>query len=622
MTIPERSRRRLWPALALAILLSLAAAPAAHGEQFVFASNSGALSGKESVTPFTVNADGSLTPHPVVPAGIEPQGITVTPDARFVYVATNKGVGARGWSIGPGGNLTEVPGSPYDTKGPHASGAAVSPSGDWLVISNRGNEGADPGSIAVFEIDPGDGSLTMVKGAPFPITGLEDPSRLAISPDGTRVLATGDAAGATFDPRVAVFDIDPSSGELTQVPGSPFASGSKQAVPIVVSPDGGRVFVGNIHATLGHTITVLSMNQQTGALTPVPGSPVKTAGTSPIGLGLAPDGSRLFSAERPPQGGGERGVSVYNVTANPPLTAVPGSPFPGDGAETRGTVVAPDGRAVYAIASEMPGAVLGYAIGGGGALTPLPGSPYPTGDQFSGAAPITITPSQTPQPAFTAASTELGEATAFDASATEVPGGRATRFDWDFGDGGTLLDGGAKPSHTYAKVGSYSVTLTVTNDCAPDAVFTGNTVYTGQTASCRGPRTAALTRPVTISDTTAPVISGVKLAKRFAAGSKPTAKSSKVKKGTKISYSLSEEARTRIAFQKRSGTGKRSRFRNVGVLTRSGKKGRNSIRFSGRIGNARPLSAGRYRVVLTATDSSGNRSKRKQKGFRIVPPRG
>jgi 6-phosphogluconolactonase (cycloisomerase 2 family) len=608
------------PPLALAILVSLAAPPAAHGEQFVFASNSGLLLGKESVTPFIVNADGSLTPQPVVPAGIEPQGITVTPDARFVYVATGKGAGARGWSIGPGGKLTEVPGSPFETKGPHASGAAVTPSGDWLVISNRGTEGADPGSIAVFKIDQGNGSLTMVEGSPFSITGLDDPSRVAVSPDGARVLATGDAAGVTFDPRVAVFDIDPSSGKLKQVPGSPFASGSKQAAPIVVSPDGGRVFVGNVQLALGNTISVLSMNQQTGALTPVAGSPVKTAGTVPIGLGLAPDGSRLFSAERQPQGGGERGVSVYDVTANPPLTAVPGSPFPGDGAELRGTVVSPDGRAVYAIPSEMPGAVLGYAIGAGGALTPLPGSPYPTGDQFSGAAPITITPTQTPLPAFSAASNELGEATAFDASETDVPGGRATRFDWNFGDGSTLLDGGAKPSHTYARKGSYSVTLTVTNDCAPDAVFTGNTVYTGQTASCRGPRTAATTRPVTISDTTPPVISDLRIAKRFAAGPKPTPKSSKVRKGTRIRYSLSEAARTRIAFQKRTRAGKRSRFKSVGVLTRNGKSGPNLVRFSGRIGNGRPLSAGRYRVVLTATDSSGNRSKQKRKGFRIVRP--
>jgi PKD repeat protein len=48
----------------------------------------------------------------------------------------------------------------------------------------------------------------------------------------------------------------------------------------------------------------------------------------------------------------------------------------------------------------------------------------------------------------------------FTASVEEETGGPFT-FHWDFGDGSTSNE--QNPSHTYAKVGEYTATLTVTN---------------------------------------------------------------------------------------------------------------------------------------------------------------
>jgi hypothetical protein len=316
----------------------------------------------------------------------------------------------------------------------------------------------------------------------------------------------------------------------------------------------------------------------------------------------------------------DRGVSVYDIGPDGALSTVAGSPFTSGNREVRGTVVSADGRNVYAIASANPGVVLGYAIGPAGALAPLPGSPYPTGDVFSNTAPIAISPVQTPQPSFTAPSAEPGEATAFDGTGTSVVGGRAIRFDWDFGDGSALAGGGPTPSHAFAQQGTYRVTLTVTNDCAANAVFTGRTVFTGQSAHCNGPRTASVTREVTVADRTSPVISKLRIGKRFLAGARPTAKASKAKVGTRISFDLSEPAQTRIAVQRRSKSGRKARFKSAGALSRKGRQGRNVIRFSGRVGRAAPLSPGRYRIVVTATDGSGNASTKRRKSFRIVAP--
>ena len=61
-----------------------------------------------------------------------------------------------------------------------------------------------------------------------------------------------------------------------------------------------------------------------------------------------------------------------------------------------------------------------------------------------------------------------------------------------------------------------------------------------------------------------------------------------------------------------------TRYQQSGTLTRRNRpKGRNLVRFSGRIG-IKPLPRGRHRVTVSATDAAGNRSKRKRTSFTIV----
>jgi hypothetical protein len=117
-----------------------------------------------------------------------------------------------------------------------------------------------------------------------------------------------------------------------------------------------------------------------------------------------------------------------------------------------------------------------------------------------------------------------------------------------------------------------------------------------------------------VRDTRAPAVSALSLShKVFAVGRARNAIAARTARGTRFAYTLSENAKVVVKVQRISTK------RTVGKLTRSAKRGRNTIAFSGRIG-AKALKPGRYRAVITATDAAGNRSAAKNLSFRIAKP--
>jgi hypothetical protein len=146
--------------------------------------------------------------------------------------------------------------------------------------------------------------------------------------------------------------------------------------------------------------------------------------------------------------------------------------------------------------------------------------------------------------------------------------------------------------------------------------------------------------PPVVTDTTAPTFSGVsETNKVFAVGKGATpisARKRRVKVGTTFRFTLSEAAsvklviaqrqpgrRVKKACKKPSHKNRRAkrctRLVKKGTLTRAGKAGANSVKFTGRIGH-RALKPGSYRVSITATDAAGNKSKPKTLSFRVVRP--
>jgi hypothetical protein len=85
-------------------------------------------------------------------------------------------------------------------------------------------------------------------------------------------------------------------------------------------------------------------------------------------------------------------------------------------------------------------------------------------------------------------------------------------------------------------------------------------------------------------------------------------KARRSKKGTTFTFVLSRAGRVKITIY-------RGR-KKVGTLTRTGKAGKNTFLFNGKIGRKR-LKRGPYRASLVASDGSGQRSPARSIAFKL-----
>jgi uncharacterized repeat protein (TIGR01451 family) len=279
---------------------------------------------------FKVGADGTLTAVPGSPFSFDgmifPNSVAFSPSGGLLAVvniaaATRTDVSV--FSVGADGVPHEVTGSPFRTNATAAAyWGAFSPNGEWFAVANRTSN-----NMSVFHVGSG-GALTEIPGSPFATGGLQT-NAVAFSPNG-RWLATGNINTNN----VSVFDVDQTDGTPTPVAGSPFSTGvgNESAWGVAFSPDSGLLATANAStgsATAGG-VSLFHVDPMSGALTAVVGSPFPTgSGTGPRGVEFSPGGTLLATANflLPT-------ASLFSVGPDGELTEVPGSPFPaGPGAK-------------------------------------------------------------------------------------------------------------------------------------------------------------------------------------------------------------------------------------------------------------------------------------------------
>jgi 6-phosphogluconolactonase len=174
-----------------------------------------------------------------------------------------------------------------------------------------GNEGSN--DVSAFVVNSATGALTAVPGSPFPAG--KDPKAMAVSRSVSGSYNLFVANAGSDD--VSVYTIDNSTGTLTELPGSPVPVG-KNPTSVVVDPEIGAVFVAN-HGGSNDISAFYSFD-----LTPVPGSPFP-AGGSPLSLDFGAGGKFLYAANPDTTNPSVSGFSIDPVTGA--LSPVRGSPF-------------------------------------------------------------------------------------------------------------------------------------------------------------------------------------------------------------------------------------------------------------------------------------------------------
>ena len=262
------------------------------------------------------------------------------------------------FSVSASGAPTPVGGTPPD---PSATAVAFSPSGTLLAAANNSSD-----TISMFSVGSS-GALTSVSGSPFSLGA--PPTSVVFSPSGELLAVT---AGTEASQSLYMFSVS-ASGALTLVPGSPYGVSTAH---VAFSPTGALLAA---QVTTG--VRMFSVSSA-GALTEVPGSPFPEtsltggAGSAPKGVVFRPNGTLLVSFFDGGSVQAER-ITTYTVASSGALTLLGSGVGPVGAPPSGPSAFSPDGSMVAGARWESAGVQV-LSVGPSGALSVLPGSPFPT----------------------------------------------------------------------------------------------------------------------------------------------------------------------------------------------------------------------------------------------------
>jgi YVTN family beta-propeller protein len=435
-------------ALAVLALSALPAAASARVAYFTGGTGSSEIAAPVELSTQTANAANQVSIS--ISSEGAPDDVAITPNGRTAYVLDDQKVVPIDVATNKAGTAIPIP--------QFGQSIAITPDGRFAYVTSNF---AAPDEVT--KIDLAAGAVV----ANIPVG--HNLSGIAVTPDGRTAYVVSSTDNAVVPIDVA------TNGVGAPIPVGPFPSA------IAVAPDGSGAYV--LVPSEEKLVRIgIATNTVTGAIPAVPG----------FELAIAPDGAKAYAI-----GGVEvTPVNLAAGTAGAPVVDPTQGSF-------EDIAFLPDGSRAYMTTQRFE---MSTSIG---LMTPIVSAGDALQPTFPLNAPIVralaIVPNQPPRAAF-AAAPQPGKALApigFDAgSSADTDGGSVARYEWDFGDGTVVPSGGATPQHAYAKPGTYTVTLTTTDNegCSVSLVFTGQTAY------CNGSSIARISHPVVVEQNICPSV--------------------------------------------------------------------------------------------------------------------
>lgn len=253
--------------------------------------------GSNSITQFSIAKDGTLkTTAADILTGTLPLSIAVDASQKFVAVANPTSNNISIYTIGTSGSLSQFSASPFLTGN---SPVAVTINGNFVYAIG-------PTSIAVIAVDPINFTLTSVAGSPFAAGAV---GGLTAASAGKQLYALDSTHNA-----VQQYTLDITTGAPTF--GVSIAAGTNPTAVVQVL-SGRFLYVANKDS---NNVSGYSIDPNTGALAAVAGSPF-TSGTGPTSLGFDATNNLLLVGNN-----GSASVSIYTINTTTGVLTVVGSP--------------------------------------------------------------------------------------------------------------------------------------------------------------------------------------------------------------------------------------------------------------------------------------------------------
>jgi 6-phosphogluconolactonase len=226
--------------------------------------------------------------------------------------------------------------------------------------------------IQAFAIDRATGAVSEVAGSPFRCAagrGKYPVGNIAVDPAARFVYCS-----STKTDKIVGYTIETSTGALTPIAGSSFTDPNGAPTVLAITPDATHLYVEHeTYPSETNKISGYSIDPTTGALSLLPGSPFSNGDEATFSMIVAPSGKSLYISENR-MNGSIAGFTIDPASGN--LTSIQGSPYPA-APNVRGLAIGSRGRYLYVPGSAnmgtTPDFIIGYIINSeNGSLGALP----------------------------------------------------------------------------------------------------------------------------------------------------------------------------------------------------------------------------------------------------------
>jgi 6-phosphogluconolactonase (cycloisomerase 2 family) len=305
----------------------------------------------------------------------------VTGSTHYAYVANVNGSSIQSYTVtaSTAPYLTALATTPLT----QPTFTLINPNGQYLYEVD-GNS-----NLWIYTVTPASGAIAQTTGiTQGQAAGFAGSNYAAVDPYGRFVYVSDDGSNTSVYPSGSIsgFTVNQTTGALTPISGvAPFTTGLSVPEDIIIDHTGSYLFAINYGATGGTTpgaVTAYSINQTTGALTPLSTGATIPTGDGPEFATWDPTGTYLYVANNV-----DNTVSGYSLGTGGVLTSLGTALAVPNAVSVLNVAVSPNGSYLYVLDGGNAGAtptvdgqVYGFTLTSGvPSTTPISGTPVAAG---------------------------------------------------------------------------------------------------------------------------------------------------------------------------------------------------------------------------------------------------